>query len=61
MIKISKQTNVMGTIVGGYFDMGSQVPNIYQVPSLADNLPYGMIGNYPITTLEQVGWRELGI
>jgi len=61
MIKISKQTDIMGTIVASYFDMGSQVPNIYQVPALADNLPYGMIGNYPITTLQQVGWRELGI
>lgn len=61
MIKISKQTDVMGTIVSNYFDMGSQVPNIYQVPALADNLPYGMIANYPIRTLQQVGWRELGL
>ena len=61
MIKISKQTDVMGTIVSSYFDMGSQVPNIYQVPALATNLPYGMIANYPITALQQVGWRELGL
>ncbi len=61
MIKISKQTDVMGTMVANYFDMGSQVPNIYQVPALADNLPYGMIANYPITTLQQVAWREIGL
>ncbi len=61
MVKVSKQTDIMGTIVGNYFDMGSQVPNIYQVPALARNLPYGMIGFYPIMSLQQVGWRELGI
>lgn len=61
MIKISKQTEILGTIVSNYFDMGSQVPNVYQVPELARNLPYGMIANFPINALQQVGWRELGI
>ena len=55
----SKQTIVMGTFVSNYFDMGSQVPDIYQVPTLADNLPHGMIGAYPILFLSQVSWREL--
>lgn len=57
----AKQTNVMGTFVSNYFDMGTNVPNIYQVPSLADHLPVGMIGNYPILAISQVSWRELGI
>src|SRR5690606_19395135 len=57
----AKQTNVMGTFVSNYFDMGTNVPNIFQVPSLADNLPLGMIGNYPILALQEVAWREIGV
>lgn len=60
-ITSQKQTNIMGTFVSNYFDMGTNVPNIYQVPALADNLPIGMIGNYPILAVSQVAWRELGI
>jgi hypothetical protein len=55
----SKQTTTMGTFVGNYFDMGTNVPDIYQVPALADNLPLGMIGAYPIMVYSQVSWREL--
>jgi hypothetical protein len=58
-IQSMKQTNVVGTFVSNYFDMGSQVPNIFQVPELARNLPYGMIGNYPIMDLSMVSWREV--
>ena len=53
------QTNTMGTYVSNYFKMDRNVPNIYQVPELADNLPEGMIGAYPIWTMSQVSWREL--
>lgn len=60
-VQTTKQTIIMGTFVGNYFDMGNQVPDIYQVPELADNLPYGMIGAYPILTFQQVSWRELGV
>lgn len=59
-VKSTKQTITMGTFVGNYFDMGTNVPEIYQVPALADFLPNGMIGAYPILTLEQISWRELG-
>ena len=55
----SKQTITMGTFVANYFDMGSQVPDIYEVPALADNLPDGMIGAYPILVMSPVSWREL--
>jgi len=55
------QSTVMGTFVGSFFNMGNQVPRIYQVPTLADNLPFGMIGNYPIMFLGIESWRELGI
>ena len=40
----SKQTNIVGTFVSNYFDMGTNVPSIYQVPDTANNLPPGMIG-----------------
>ncbi|MBI3117220.1 MAG: hypothetical protein HYZ00_00940 [Candidatus Hydrogenedentes bacterium] len=60
-IQSAKQTNVLGTFVSNYFDMGTNVPSIFQVPNLADNLPLGMLGNYPIMALSQVSWRELGI
>lgn len=60
-IKSMKQTNVLGTFVSNYFDMGTNVPSIFQVPSLADNLPLGMVGNYPILSLQQKAWREIGI
>lgn len=57
----SKQTTVMGSFVSNYFDMGTNVPSIFQVPSLADNLPHGMIGAYPILAITQVSWRELSV
>ena len=57
----SKQTNVMGTFVSSYFNMGTNVPSIFQVPALADNLPLGMIGNYPILAFQRESWREIGV
>lgn len=60
-IRSQKQTTVLGTFVSDYFDMGTNVPDIYQVPTLAENLPYGMIGAYPILTFLQISWRELGV
>ncbi len=58
-IQSLKQTIVTGTFVSNYFNMGTNVPEIYQVPILADNLPYGMIGAYPIWVFSPVSWREL--
>ncbi|MBW7866556.1 MAG: hypothetical protein H3C30_19355 [Candidatus Hydrogenedentes bacterium] len=60
-ISTSKQTNVMGTFVANYFDMGTNVPRIYQVPVLGGLIPFGMIGNFPIMFVSRVSWRELGI
>ena len=60
-IASSKQTIVAGTFVSNYFDMGTNVPDIYQIPTLADHLPFGMIGAYPILVFSQVSWRELGV
>lgn len=54
----AKQNKIMGTFVSSYFDMGSNVPNIYQVPALRNNLPPGMPGADPIIYLRLRGWRE---
>jgi hypothetical protein len=59
MIRTEKQSTIMGTFVSNYFDMGTNVPEIYQVPSLPTNLPYGMIGAYPIVIYDRVSWREV--
>ena len=60
-LRTLRQTTVIGSFVSNYFDMGTNVPSIYQVPSLADNLPLGMIGAYPILVFNQVAWREIGV
>ena len=57
-ITSAKQNKIAGTFVGSYFDMGTNVPNIYQVPSLRTNLPPGMPGADPIIFLKMQGWRE---
>jgi hypothetical protein len=56
----SKQNNIAGTFVCNYFDMGTNVPRIYQVPSLVDHLPPGLPGANPIwivTGFEERSWR----
>lgn len=44
-IAVSKQTDLVGTIVSNYFDMGTNVPAIFQVPETVNNMPPGMIGS----------------
>ena len=56
-----KQSNILGTFVSNFFNMGTNVPSIWQVPELADNLPIGMIGNWPILDLGQISWLERGV
>ncbi len=62
-IDVDKQTNIIGTIVGNYFDMGSQVPAIYQVPSMSSAFTGGMrmIGSDPVLALLPLSWRELAV
>jgi len=60
-VTISMRTQTMGTIVGNDFEMGNQVPDIFQVPELANNLPLGMIGDYPILRTRLASWREIGV
>ncbi len=54
-ITCSKQTDVVGTFVSNYFDMGTNVPAIYQVPEVINNLPPGMIGGNTLW-YTVVGW-----
>ncbi|GIV01868.1 MAG: hypothetical protein KatS3mg015_0698 [Fimbriimonadales bacterium] len=58
IIRSAKQNQIAGTFVGSYYDMGTNVPNIYQVPELARNLPPGMPGDKPIISLKKRTWRE---
>jgi hypothetical protein len=47
-ITSAKQNEILGSFVCNYFDMGTNIPKIYQVPALKDNLPPGLIGSQPI-------------
>ena len=58
-ITSTMQTDVTGTFVSNYFDMGIQVPNIFQVPDIINNLPAGMINQDPIWIIRTVSWQEL--
>lgn len=57
-ITSAKQNQILGTFVANYFDMGKNVPNIYQVPALAKNLPPGMPGDQPYVTIRIKSWRD---
>jgi hypothetical protein len=60
---VDKQSTIMGTIVGNYFDMGTNVPKIFQVPELANQWTeiMRMIGSDPVLFLSPVSWRELAV
>ncbi|MCK4437109.1 hypothetical protein KAU86_04105 [bacterium] len=58
-ITSAMQNDIAGTFVANYFNMGSQVPKIYYVPSLLGNLPPGMPeaeSNWTVTTSN---WHEI--
>ncbi|MBV6457145.1 MAG: hypothetical protein HONBIEJF_00252 [Fimbriimonadaceae bacterium] len=56
-IQSAKQNQIAGTFVANFFDMGKNVPNIYQVPTLRYNMPPAMPGDEPIVTLRVRSWR----
>jgi len=58
-ISVSKQTDIAGTLVSNHVDMGSNVPSVFQVPSLADNLPYGMIDMWNAWVVFVRDWQEI--
>ena len=55
----AKQNQFAGTYVADYFDMGTNVPSIFQVPTLASNLPPGMPGQQGVFSAQVVSWRHL--
>lgn len=59
-ITSAKQNELLGTFVSSYFSMNN-VPHMYQIPSLPDNLPPGMPGSARIwvKTLRIDSWREI--
>lgn len=58
-ITIQKQTDIMGTIVSNYFDMGTNVPDVYQVPETLNHLPPGLIGQDSIWIMSIVSWQKI--
>ena len=57
----TKQTSVTGTFFSDYFDMGTNVPNIYQVPAVVDYLPFGMFGSMNLYTIRRDCFREVDV
>jgi len=57
-INFNKQSHFAGTVIGGVVNW-SQVPNVYQVPNLANYLPPGMPGGYKILAFTTRQWRRV--
>lgn len=55
-----EQTSVAGTFFSNYFDMGTNVPSIYQVPETASNLPRGCVRAFGIWAIKRMTWGEIG-
>lgn len=59
-VVLQKQTQIAGSLVSNYFDMGNQVPALYQVPELGRNMPPGMPGSdLRIIFVKTLSWKEL--
>ena len=57
-IRSAKQNEIAGTFVSNYFDLGSNVPSIYQVPELAKGMPPAMPGDEPFISMKILSWRD---
>ena len=58
-VTLKKQFQVVGAIVARYFDMGSNVPRVYQMPNLVKYLPPGMPGGQAFNFVKILSWREI--
>jgi hypothetical protein len=58
-VVVEKQTDIMGTIVSNYFNMGTNVPSIFQVPDTADHLPAGMIAGEAVWLMRVISWQKI--
>lgn len=54
----AKQNQIAGTFVANFYDLGTNVPNIYQVPALPFNMPPGMPGDKNYFTIKVQSWRD---
>ena len=54
-----KQNQTAGTFVSNYFDMGTNVPAIFQVPGLENNLPPAMPGAAVTYRIYTSNWHEV--
>ncbi|MCK4422987.1 MAG: hypothetical protein KAV18_02830 [Candidatus Omnitrophica bacterium] len=58
-ITVTKQTDVVGAIMANYFDMGTNVPSVYHVPAVVDNLPPGIVAPDPVWVIRALDWQEV--
>jgi len=58
-VSISFQYQVVGAIVTRFFDLGAQVPRVYQMPNLVKYLPPGMPGGQAFNFVKILSWREI--
>ena len=56
-VRSAKQNEIIGTFVGNFYDMGTNVPAIFQVPSLVRNMPPDMPGDKALITIKTRSWR----
>jgi len=59
---VAKQTNIAGALVAQAFDLGNQVPSVWQVPILSTHLPPGMPGSDPmlfVTGADVTNWYHV--
>ena len=56
---VKKQTNIAGTLVSNLIDMGSNVPSVFQIPTLHTNLPSGMINSTTNWVVSTSTWQEI--
>lgn len=57
-VVVQKQTDIVGTIVANYFNMGTNVPSIFQVPDVINYLPAGLIGQGTTWVMKIVSWQK---
>jgi len=58
-VNAQKQTDIVGTIVSNYFNMGTNVPSVFQVPDIINHLPAGLIGQDATWVMKTVSWRKI--
>ncbi|MFH1243276.1 MAG: hypothetical protein V1689_13060, partial [Pseudomonadota bacterium] len=60
-ITSSKQTELAGSIVCRNFNIIANVPSLWQLPSLVDNLPPGMPGKDSVWVFTKKTWKDISL